>query len=129
MQAVMVGGLDQRLALVLQRLKGSLKGGMAVGLADANGLPVAFYGPALEREAASAMATLLVSAASRTAEVLGLAAVRDVVIDAGGSSVLVRPVGDRFTLVVLLSETADLTDARIRCQDATDNLLIALETL
>jgi predicted regulator of Ras-like GTPase activity (Roadblock/LC7/MglB family) len=111
----------------LGRLGKSVSGLTAVGLADANGLAVAFSGPTREREAATAMATLLVGAAQRAADILKLPRVRELVIDAERFEVLVRPVGERFTLIAILNGGTNLGLARLLIQSCSDDLRIAMD--
>ncbi len=120
-------GLDRRIASIFERLRKSLSGLAAIGLADANGLPVAFSGPTREKAAATAMAALLVSAAQRAADILTLPKVRELVIDADRFEVLVRPIGDRFTLVAILNGDANLGLARLLIQTCSDDLQIAMD--
>jgi len=108
------------------RLLGSL---VAVGLADAQGLPIAFVGPSAERESATAMATLVVSAAGDAAKFLGLPPVREVMIDATGFIVLVRPIGDRFTLLAILDSDTNVGYAKLVLQTCSDDIQIALESV
>jgi len=109
-----------------ERLLSSL---VAVGLADAQGLPIAFVGPSAERESATAMATLVVSAAGDAAKFLGLPPVREVMIDATGFIVLVRPIGDRFTLLAILDSDTNAGYAKLVLQTCSDDIQIALESV
>ena len=120
-------GLSSGITGAFGHLRSSLPGLLAVSLGDANGLPVAFSGPAAEKEAATAMASLLVSAAQRAAQLLGLPHVRDLIIDADGSSLLVQPVGARFILMAILGHGVDMGHAKLLLQSCSDDLLIALE--
>jgi predicted regulator of Ras-like GTPase activity (Roadblock/LC7/MglB family) len=120
--------LQQNVWSIFERLHRSLQGIVAIGLSDANGLPVAFFGPTAEREASTAMATLLLSAAQRATQALGLPGVRDVVIDADGFNVLVHPVGKRFTLVVIAGHTSDIGRVKLLAGTCGDDIRIALES-
>jgi predicted regulator of Ras-like GTPase activity (Roadblock/LC7/MglB family) len=119
--------LDHQIAAILERLQTSVSGLAAVGLSDANGLPVAFFGPTREKAAAAAMATLLVSAAQKAADVLSLPQVREVLIDADRFQVLIRPVGERFTIVAILNGGSNLGLARLLIQSSSDDLRIAMD--
>ena len=120
-------GLQDSVTPIFERLHRSLGGLVAVGLGDAPGLPIAFDGPTSDREAATAMASLLVSAAQRAAQILGLPGVLDILIDAEGYTVLVRPVADRFTLLAILKGDANLGHARLLAQSCSDDISVALE--
>ncbi|HYM40033.1 MAG TPA: roadblock/LC7 domain-containing protein [Thermoplasmata archaeon] len=110
--------LNAQLASVLERMRRSVEGISAVGLADANGLPIAFLGPSAEKGAATAMAALLVSAGHRAAEALGLPSVREVHVYVDGPVFLVCPIEDRFTLVVILSEETNIGLVRLEMEKA-----------
>ena len=112
------GGLTRQLMAVLESLRRSVDGIRAVGLGDANGLPVAFLGPSAEKAAATAMAALLVSAGHRAAEALGLPSVREVHVHVDGPVFLVCPIEDRFTLLVILIDERNLETVRLRMQEA-----------
>ena len=128
MTALLALSLQDQILAIFERLHRSLGGLVAVGLGDSNGFPVAFYGPTVEKEAATAMASLLVSAAQRAAQVLGLPGIQDIFIDADGSTILVRPVADRFTLVAILGPDANLGHARLVAQSCSDDISVALES-
>ncbi len=120
--------LRQRVNAIFDRLRHSLDGVIAVGLADANGLPIAFLGPVDEKTAATAMACLLVSAAHRASEALGLPPVREVLVDSEGFTLLVAPVGARVTLIAILAHDANIGFARLQVQTCGSELLAILGT-
>lgn len=121
------GSLERQIAAIFDNVRTSLPSLMAIGLGDTNGLPVAFSGPTADKEAATAMASLLVSAAQRAAQLLDLPRVRDLLVDAYGSTLIVHPLGDRFILMAILNEDADLGRARLLVQTCGDDLRVALE--
>ncbi len=123
----MADGISGRIGAALERFRSSMGGRVSIGLADANGLPIAFAGPAGDGEAATAMAALLVSAAERATQILRLPPPQDLVIGAGGATVLVRPVGQRLTLLAILDGTADLGRVRALVQTCSDDLRILFE--
>ena len=120
-------GLGDQVLSALERLRRSLGGLIAVGLGDTNGLPIAFIGPAGDREAASAIASLLMSAAERATQILGLPRVLDLLIEAEGYTILVRPIEGRFSLVAILGGDANLGHARLLVQSCSDDLAVVLE--
>lgn len=119
--------LQREITAVLERLRRSLDGLVAVGLADANGLPVAFLGPAVEKkEAATAMAALVVGAAQRAVRALHLPRAREVLIATEGFNILIAPVGDELTLVGILANEANLGYARIQVDACSREIRAAL---
>ncbi len=122
-----VTSTGQRLTSILERLRGTIDGLVAVAVGDANGFPIAFAGPAAEREAATAMATLLVSAAERTVSALRLHRVQHLLIQADDAAILVHPIDGRFVLMALLPVNADIERARAQLHGCADDIRIALE--
>lgn len=120
-------GIAKPLVSVLEGLRGSADRFMAVALGDANGLPIAFVGPTAEKEAATAMASLLMAAAQRATQILGLPRARDLVVYAGDAAILVRPAGERFTLLAILGPGQDVERARLLLQSCADDARILLE--
>ncbi len=119
-------GIAKPLVSVLEGLRRSPDRFAAVALADANGLPIAFVGPTAEKEAATAMASLLMAAAQRATQVLGLPKAQDLVIHAEDAAVLVRPAGERFTLLAILDPAEDVERARRLLQSCGDDVRILL---
>ncbi len=118
----------QRVNAIFDRLRHSLEGLVAIGLADANGLPIAFLGPVGEKTVATAMASLLVSAAHRASEALGLPPAREVLVDSEGFSLLVAPVGAHVTLIAILAHDANIGYARLQVQSCSNELQAVLES-
>lgn len=125
--ATTVTSTGHRLTSILERLRGTIDGLVALAVGDANGFPIAFVGPAGEREAATAMATLLVSAAERTVSALRLHRVQHVLIQADDAAILVHPIDHRFVLLALLAVNADIERARAQLHACVDDIRIALE--
>ncbi len=120
--------VQQRVNAIFDRLRHSLEGLVAVGLADANGLPIAFLGPVGEKTAATAMATLLVTAAHRASMALGLPPAREVVVDSEGFTLLVAPVGAHMTLIAILAHEANIGYARLQIQTCSNDVQAVLAT-
>jgi predicted regulator of Ras-like GTPase activity (Roadblock/LC7/MglB family) len=123
-----VASIGPSVASTFKNAERLLNGFVAIGLADAQGLPIAFLGPSVEKDAATAMSTLVVSAAARAAKFLGLPSVREVTIDATGFTMLVRPIGDRFTLLAILDSDTNIGYAKLVLQTCSDDIRIALES-
>ncbi len=121
-------GISKPLVSALERLHGSVQGFLSVALADANGLPIAFLGPATAKEASTAMASLLLAAAQRATQVLGLSRAQDLVVHADGAAVVVRQVGQRLTLLAILNRAADVERARLLVVACSDDVRILLES-
>ncbi len=127
MVAVLGKDLHEQIMSIFERLHISLGTIVAVGLGDGNGLPVAFVGPTQEKEAAVAMASLLVGAARRASEALRLPHVQDIVVDAEDFTMMVHSLGERFTLITIFHNQENLGYARLVLQTCSDDLAIALE--
>lgn len=121
-------GPHAQIGSIFDRLRHALDGLVAVGLADANGLPVAFLGPAGEKNVATAMASLVVRSAQRATEALGIPPAKEVVIGSEGFTVLVWPVQDGFTLVVILAHEANIGLARLQVDACGSEIRAVLAT-
>ena len=106
-------GVDARLHRVLRKLAEDIPGLTNVVLSDPQGLPISTLVRGAGATAATAMGTLLRSAAKSVTTNLGLPAPEDVVIEAGSSTVLVRCLGRGVTLIAVLQQDANLGLAKL----------------
>jgi len=111
----------ERLELVLRRIARQLDlSAMVVG--DRNGLPIASFSRADHSLAATAMATMILYAAENVAANLGLVGQEDVLVEGRGWKVLVRALGDGFTLLAVMEGEVNLGLLRLEIARAIPQL-------
>jgi len=109
---VVIEAPDVRLRQVLEGLAKEVSGLRALVVGDRSGLPIASVGRGPKTLAATAMATLALSAAEKVTSALGLPAPRGIVIEADPWVVLVQSLGNGFTLLSVFPTTKDLEATR-----------------
>ena len=109
---VVIEAPDVRLRQVLEGLAKEVSGLRALVVGDRSGLPIASVGRGPKILAATAMATLTLSAAEKVTCALGLPAPRGIVIEADPWVVLVQSLGNGFTLLSVFPTTKDLEATR-----------------
>jgi len=97
-----------RLQGLLDSFAREIEGIRAVVVGDPKGLPVASLVRGPNAMATTAMATLLLSAARNVATSLELAGISDMILEGKGWLILLRPLGENFTLLVLAGEDVNL---------------------
>lgn len=117
---------EVRLQQVLEVLALAIPGSRSLAVGDPNGLPVVSLDRGPNTMAATAMATLAMSAAKNVCVTLGLERPEDVLIESSGWKVLVRSLGNGFTFLVVLEATVNLGLVKLeverRCQELREVL-------
>ncbi len=103
-----VEAVDVRLRQLLEGLATGVPGLRALVVGDRSGLPIASVGRGPKTLAATAMATLTLSAAQKVTTALDLPSPEGVTIDAGPGLVLVQSLGSGFTLSSVFPASADV---------------------
>lgn len=106
-------GPDVRLGQVLDALADEVGGIKALVVGDRSGLPIASTLRGPNTMGATAMATLALSAASKVTSTLGLPEPDDILIEAGDWVVVVRLLGNGFTLMGVFSAGANIGYAKL----------------
>ena len=97
-----------RLQGVLDSFARDIEGMRAVVVGDPTGLPVASLARGSTAMATTAMATLLMSAARSVVTSLELPGITDLILEGQGWIILVRPLGENFTMLCLAEEDVNL---------------------
>ena len=109
-------GPDVRLRKVLDSLAEELGGIKALVVGDRSGLPIASTLQGPTTMTATAMATLALTAASKVTSSLDLPVPDDILIEAGPWVVVVRVLGNGFTLMGVFSEDTNIGLAKLSMQ-------------
>jgi predicted regulator of Ras-like GTPase activity (Roadblock/LC7/MglB family) len=99
---------DEALGQTLDRLANEISSVRAIVIGDRSGLPIASTFRSPTSLTTTAMATLALSAATKVTSSLNLPDPEDVLIEAGGWRVLVRLLGNGFTLTSVFSSDENL---------------------
>jgi predicted regulator of Ras-like GTPase activity (Roadblock/LC7/MglB family) len=100
--------LDEALGRTLDLLENEITSVRALVIGDRSGLPIASTFRSPTSLTTTAMATLVLSAATKVTSSLNLPNPEDVLIEAGGWRVLVRLLGNGFTLTSVFSSDENL---------------------
>jgi predicted regulator of Ras-like GTPase activity (Roadblock/LC7/MglB family) len=100
--------LDEALGRTLDLLENEITSVRALVIGDRSGLPIASTFRSPTSLTTTAMATLALSAATKVTSSLNLPNPEDVLIEAGGWRVLVRLLGNGFTLTSVFSSDENL---------------------
>lgn len=117
---------DALLGEILAVIAGEFPEIGALVLGDRSGLPIAstFRGPSSLRT--TAMATLTLSAAMKVTDSLSLPGADGIAIEAGAWTVLVRSLGDGFTLSAVVSAEGDTNRIKARMRSCSYEILSIL---
>ena len=107
---------DERLGQALDLLATEIPSVRALVLGDGSGLPIASTFRSPTSMTTTAMATLALSAATKVTSSLNLPDPDDILIEAGGWRVLVRLLGNGFTLTSVFSTDENLGLVKLAMQ-------------
>ena len=107
---------EVRLQQILEALALAIPGSRSLAVGDPNGLPVVSLDRGPNTMAATAMATLAMTAAKNVCVTLGLEHAEDVLIESRGWKVLVRSLGNGFTFLVVLEASVNLGLVKIEVE-------------
>jgi predicted regulator of Ras-like GTPase activity (Roadblock/LC7/MglB family) len=115
------GDPQQELDRVLQAIALEIPGTRVVVVGDGNGLPVASFSKGTKSMAATAVATLIVTASQDLTKLLELRDFRDVLVEGRNWKVFVRLLQGNFTFMAVLEGEANLGLMRLemnrRCRE------------
>ena len=120
---------DARLESILAEMAQEIEGTKALVIGDASGLPVASVIRGRKTLATTAMATLALTAATKVTASLGLDAPDDILIEAGPWLVVVKPLGNGFTLCGVFPGGGNLRIVRISMLEHAMEICELLEIL
>ncbi len=118
-----------RLQQVLEALALTIPGSRSLAVGDPNGLPVVSLDRGPNTMAATAMATLAMTAAKNVCLTLGLERPEDVLIESSGWKVLVRSLGNGFTFLVVLEASVNLGLVKIEVERGCKELREVLDEM
>lgn len=101
----------------------------SIVVSDAQGLPISALVRGPGATAATAMGTLLRTAASKVTTNLGLPIAEDIIIQAGAQVVLVRCLSGGVTMIVVLKQDANLGLVRLELAKHSGELQTLLDRL
>lgn len=107
---------DEALAQALDRLASEIGSVQALVIGDRSGLPIASTYRSPTAMTTTAMATLALTAATKITSSLNLPDPEDILIDAGGWRVLVRLLGNGYTLTCVFPSDENLGLVKLAMQ-------------
>lgn len=107
----------------------AIRGLRSAVVGDSNGLPVVAIRRGHETLSATAMATLLLSAADRAADTMELRGLRDVLVEGEGWFILVSSLGHGFTLSCIVDGSTDLGLLRAEIRRRAIEIKVVLERI
>lgn len=126
---VIVGTPQVRLQTALDNLARQLEGVRTLVVGDSNGLPVASITRGPKTLAATASATMVLSAAASVAANMGLSALEDVLLEGPDYKVLVQGLGHGFSIFAVLSSEANLGIVRLLMNQKAAEIRTVLDDL
>lgn len=126
---VTIGTPEVRLQTALDDLARQLEGVRTLVVGDSNGLPVASITRGPKTLAATASATMVLSAAASVAANMGLSALEDVLLEGPDYKVLVQGLGHGFSVFVVLSSETNLGIVRLLMNQKAAEIRTILDDL
>ena len=120
---------EVRLQQILEALALAIPGSRSLAVGDPNGLPVVSLDRGPNTMAATAMATLAITAAKNVCVTLGLEHAEDVLIESRGWKVLVQSLGNGFTFLVVLEASVNLGLVKIEVERLCKELREVLDEM
>jgi len=120
---------EVRLQQILEALALAIPGSRSLAVGDPNGLPVVSLDRGPNTMAATAMATLAMTAAKNVCVTLGLEHAEDVLIESRGWKVLVQSLGNGFTFLVVLEASVNLGLVKIEVERLCKELREVLDEM
>lgn len=119
----------EQLQRILERIADEVEGIRTVVVGDRSGLPIASLVQGQATMSATAMATMVLTAARNVATNMGLEELVDVLIEGKAWTIVVRSLGEGFTMLLLVDGDANLGLVKIQTERRANEIREVLEEL